>query len=259
VPLATGYVKLHREVMDHPAFCHDGIFRLWCYCLLRANWKDSNWMIPGTTNSVVVSRGQFITGRESLHTELYGLKYNGESVSKPVSRTLWRWLESLERMQCITTQNVSNRCTLVTVCNYETYQNDDSSDCPAAVPPVSNRCPAAVPPVSTDKESKNIRKKEGKESSFETPIPNALDTPRFRAAWIDWKAHRLEIKKPLRPTQSAKQLSKLESIGELRAVAMIEHTIERGWQGLREPDGLPQQPVSRLPTPADDAVWTGQG
>lgn len=128
-----GYVKLHRELMDHPIFAHDGLYRLWSYCLLRANWKDADWMIPGTTTSVTVKRGQFITGRESLHADLYGSEYSGGESQKPVSRTLWRWLETLERMRCIDTQNMSNRCTLVTVCNYETYQNDDSGECPTEI------------------------------------------------------------------------------------------------------------------------------
>ena len=56
----------------------------------------------------------------------------------------------------------------------------------------------------------------------------------FREAWSRWEKHRREIKKPLRPTQTEAQLKKLATMTEARAVAMIDHTIEMGWQGLRE-------------------------
>lgn len=64
---------------------------------------------------------------------------------------------------------------------------------------------------------------------------------RFRKAWADWQDHREEIKKPLKPTQAEKQLKMLSELGEDRAVAMIEYTITKGWQGLREDDSFQLQ------------------
>lgn len=150
-----GYIKMHREVMDHPIFSHAGMFRLWCYLLLRANWREAAWLIPGTTDKVMVARGQLITGRETLLVSLYGASTKGVDV--PSSRTVWRWLEALRDMDCIVVRNVSNRCSLVTICNYETYQGDDSDQCPTNVLPVSDQCPADVLPVSTNKETKKLR------------------------------------------------------------------------------------------------------
>lgn len=306
-----GYVKLHREIESHPTFAHDGLFRLWSYCMLRANWKDTQWLIPGTTTSMVVRRGQFITGRESLHSRLYGPEYRGEH--RPASRTLWRWLESLCHMKCITMDTVSNRCTLVTVCNYEAYQGDDDSECPgengtepprtiivtseksvqtlemnlsdkstndfvsksnqsasldlyllcdnqagnecpAAVPQVSRTCPADVPPVSTTKETKKGRKKEQEPIS----VPELLKTPEFDAAWHAWEKHRKEIKKPLTPTTAVAQIKMLAKLGPQRAVAAIEHTIFKGWTGLREPDASDSSsppPLARPLTESEFETW----
>ena len=67
-------------------------------------------------------------------------------------------------------------------------------------------------------------------------IPASLQTPEFAAAWERWGQHRREIKKPLTPTSSDRQLASLASMGPARAVAAIDHTIEKGWQGIREPD-----------------------
>ena len=63
-------------------------------------------------------------------------------------------------MGSVSVQTVSNRCSIVTICKYETYQGMDSPDCPARVPQVSSTCPAGVQHVSTIEEGKE--RKEGK-------------------------------------------------------------------------------------------------
>lgn len=63
-----------------------------------------------------------------------------------------------------------------------------------------------------------------------------IASPEFIQTWERWVKHRREIKKPLTPTQAESQLKKMSSMGFDRSIAMMEHTIEKGWQGLREPD-----------------------
>jgi hypothetical protein len=65
-------------------------------------------------------------------------------------------------------------------------------------------------------------------------LPEEFLTDRFRSSWESWVKHRTEIRKPLKQTQVRSQLKMLESIGESRAVAMIDYTVAMGWQGLRE-------------------------
>jgi len=67
-------------------------------------------------------------------------------------------------------------------------------------------------------------------------IPEILLGDVFGASWDRWVAHRLEIKKPLKPTMAENQLKMLAGLGVERAVRMIDHTIAMGWQGLREPE-----------------------
>lgn len=164
----AGYVRMYRKVTEHPVFAHPGLFRLWSYCLMRANWRSTTTMIPGTLTATEVKRGQFITGREKLFETLYGHDFAGES--KPAPRSLWRWMDALESLGCINMQTLSSRCTLVTVCNYETYQGDDDDECPADDQPASSPCPAdrrsdmrsdvqpIGAPVSTNKEEKERKK-----------------------------------------------------------------------------------------------------
>lgn len=68
------------------------------------------------------------------------------------------------------------------------------------------------------------------------PIPSDLDTPEFREAWDRWQAHRREIRAPLTPTSVSRQFAALAAMGVTRAVACIDHTILKGWTGLREDD-----------------------
>lgn len=79
-------------------------------------------------------------------------------------------------------------------------------------------------------------KKKGTEKECEfSELPFPSDA--FKSAWTDWVAFRREIKKPVTPTMAKAQLRQLRSLNERRAIAMIEHTIGKGWQGLREQDG----------------------
>lgn len=68
------------------------------------------------------------------------------------------------------------------------------------------------------------------------PAGSVLDCPNFYAAWRDWWEHRREIRKRLTPTAIRKQLKELEAWGADRAIAAIEHTVAKGWTGLREPE-----------------------
>ena len=128
----SDWIKLHRSMLKSPIFQHDGLFRLWTYCLLRANWEPRKWLIPGTMQEIEVPRGAFITGRQSLFASLYpqsdadGILIKREYAPSPI--TVWRWVKSLESMGCVTVETVNNRCSLVTICNYSTYQDQKTTD-----------------------------------------------------------------------------------------------------------------------------------
>lgn len=84
-----------------------------------------------------------------------------------------------------------------------------------------------------EEEEKNKKKK--KETPL-PPIPESIDSPEFREAWASWIAHRKEKREPIRFTSATRQLKQLAAMGPARAIACIEHTIFKGWTGLREPE-----------------------
>jgi len=67
-------------------------------------------------------------------------------------------------------------------------------------------------------------------------IPDSLQTPEFIAAWESWQTHRKEIHKPLTAQSVKMQMKDFTAWGTERAIAAIEYTIKKGWQGIREPN-----------------------
>ena len=95
-------------------------------------------------------------------------------------------------------------------------------------------------------------RREGKGKGKETPnplegvsFPDNLISNRFKIAWDEWMVHRAEIKKPLKPTQISKQLKRLSELGEAAAITALDHTIQNGWQGIRQPEEPTGQPTPK--------------
>ena len=69
------------------------------------------------------------------------------------------------------------------------------------------------------------------------PLPDALDTPRFKAAWSEWIAYRRERKLTCTPRTLTKQLNEAADWGERDAIEAINTSITKGWQGFFKPKG----------------------
>ncbi|MGA2258472.1 MAG: helix-turn-helix domain-containing protein [Thermoguttaceae bacterium] len=66
-------------------------------------------------------------------------------------------------------------------------------------------------------------------------IPESLDSELFTSKWEEWKAYRKEKKSPLTTTTIVKQLAKLASWGQDKAIASLDEAMEKGWAGFFEP------------------------
>lgn len=145
---SEGWLKLHRKFVESDVFQHPGIWHLFCWCMAKAHRRDKAVLIPGTFHKQMVKRGSLITGRHALHEKLYPHK----NQFSPSASTLWRWLEQLEAMKSLQLENLNNRCTMVTVCQYERYN-------PLLKPfeqPMNNQCATNEQAVGTIEEYKNL-------------------------------------------------------------------------------------------------------
>ena len=98
------------------------------------------------------------------------------------------------------------------------------------------------------------KEKEGKENTEGAELlPDSesyslpFQSPAFVTAWAQWKQHRTEIRKPLKPTATKAQLAKLAAMGELRAIAAINHSLANQWTGIFEPDANRNTPTNGHP------------
>ena len=108
----SGWVKLWRSAMDSAVFCDRDpfIFNLFCWCVMKAAHRPDVWQGES------IERGQFITGRFSAASEL---QVDPNKIVRGFAR--------LTELGCIETKANSRR-TLVTVCNYTTYQSSEQQN-----------------------------------------------------------------------------------------------------------------------------------
>jgi len=251
--MAGGYVKLWRSTLDSQIMTDDWMCRLFVWCILRANYTSGNFR--GTP----LAPGQFVTGRISGAAEL------NVSPSK--------WLRGIQKLVDIgfLKYEANSSWTTLTVCNWDTYQNDADSNEQQADSKRTAGDTTNGQPADTIEEGKKERRKEGKKQippksptgghrrktvePISVAIPDSLNNPEFLSAWSRWQTHRIEIKKALTQTQAETQITEFESWGTERAIAAINFTVMKGWQGLVEPDERSQSPKPKKEQPIYPTPW----
>ena len=107
----SGWIKLHRQVIDHWIWDDSQKFKWWIDMLLLTNHRDKKIMIGGDLK--VIKRGSFHTSELKL-SERWGVSRN----------TVRKFLKLLECDEMITTKKTKNGTT-VFVHNYAIYQGKD--------------------------------------------------------------------------------------------------------------------------------------
>lgn len=136
----TGWIKLHRKITEWEWYSDPNVFRLFMHLLLTANYQDTKW------KGIDLKRGQLVTGRKKLSEE------TGLSVQEV--RTAMDKLKSTSEITITSTSKFS----VVSVCNYDKYQDDSCDDQPAKQPAshtTSNKRATTVKEIKEIKEEKN--------------------------------------------------------------------------------------------------------
>lgn len=79
---------------------------------------------------------------------------------------------------------------------------------------------------------KQVKKQIKKDTVIE--IPQSLDTEKFLQTWSEFRKYREEIKKPMTSLAETKMLKRLSAYSSETAIAMLDQSIENGWQGVFE-------------------------
>ncbi len=101
----NGYFKLFRKLVQWGWYQNNNVKAVFLHCLIRVNFSDQPF------EGMIIKRGQFVTSEKNLASEL--------GLSRQQVRTAINKLKSTNE---ITTQS-TNKFTIVTVTNWEKYQN----------------------------------------------------------------------------------------------------------------------------------------
>ena len=222
----SGYIRLHRKLIDWEWFDRPRTLSVFIYLLLDANHQDASY------HGRAVKRGQTITG---LRTISVGTGVSFQSVRTEIA--------NLVRTGEIT-QEVTHQGRVITICNYNEYNSD--------LPEANKRSTNDQQLTKRTKEG-YLKEKDKKEkiptlqNLIEVEIPIALRSlPGFCSLWEDWLK-----KKTSRPAKE--RWSDLKYCAQALALFERKHregcdvlkTLtqgeERNWKGWM--DGYFEDPV----------------
>jgi len=139
----TGFIVLHRKLLEWKYFYSPYALKLWIYLLLRANWKTGYFL------GVEIPRGSLATSmrRLALDTEMD-------------VNTVRKWIKRFQEEDMITVKT-SNRFTHIFINNYATFQDiADEQSSTQHHTESHTQSHTQRPPNRTNKQSNKVTKKQ---------------------------------------------------------------------------------------------------
>lgn len=145
-----GYIKLYRKSINNDWLKNHKLWAFWSYCLLKSSHKKHTIKI-GFQN-VELNPGQFA----------FGLNVASEETNLSIQsiRTCLAYLKKSQNLTIKTT----NKFSIITICKWETYQNDKIDD-QQANQQTTNK------PLTTYNNVKNVKNKDKRYMSENFPKP----------------------------------------------------------------------------------------
>ena len=138
-----GWIKIHRKILDWEWWDKPEMIKLLIMFICKANIEDKTW------HGLLIKRGQFVTSLDSLKIE------SGFSIQK--IRTCIKRFENTQEL----TIKSTNKYSIVTICNYESYQLSESYNQQAEQQSINKQT------TNNQQQLKNIKKIKKKETSTE--------------------------------------------------------------------------------------------
>ena len=161
-----GYIKLWRKGEDSRVFKNPDLWKVWTWCLMRANYKE-RWVEIKTGKSkieVKVQPGQFIFGRKSA----------AKALGMPESSVRNR-MEKLKKMQNVDIKE-DRQYSVVSIVNWDVYQPQDKKEDSEEDRQRTGKGQAK----DTDKKDKKDKKDKNKDSSIFSSEANGETAKRFK-------------------------------------------------------------------------------
>lgn len=204
------------------------------YCLSEAAYRPmvKSVKVASYVKSVSLQAGQLITSRDEI-----------ARATKQHTNSITKRLKVLANQGFLALQP-THHFTVVTICNWGTYQADDkASDTPSDTPSDTDSAHQVTHQVTLPKEVEEgkkgrIEEKTPRADGGKPPVgfPDCLNTEAFRKAWQSYVDHRRDNRmRALKPASVAVKLAELAEWGEPMAIEAIRQSIANGWQGIFQP------------------------
>lgn len=204
-----GYVKLWRKSRESAVFQDAHLWHLWTYCLMSANHEEKHVIVDRLLKPVTVKRGQFVTGRYALHEGCYPK----HKQTDPSPSSVWRHLELLRDMGNLNIET-NSKFSMITICNFSTYNDHHSQDEQQNEQQVNSKRTASEQQVNTTKNDKELKRSIKGTAAFVKPTlvevtayclqrKNEIDPEEFIAHYETngWKVGKSQA--PMRNWQAA--------------------------------------------------------
>lgn len=228
----SGWVKIYRKITDKKGYFAEPFCRnmAWVDLLLLANHDDNFFRVRGVR--VDVKRGQVGHGLEKLAERWQWSRGKAE-----------RFLNELENESQIVRQK-NNVTTLISVCNYQLYQDSDNANSKA-----NSKANGQQTVKQTDINKKEKNEKNEKNEKKNTGASAGLfaageivlpwNSKVFIESWERWKGYKEKQYKFKFKSIDSEQaalfdLSKMANGFENIALEIINQSLAKGWKGLFE-------------------------
>lgn len=112
IEMHRGYIKLWRKLEDSAFFRDPAAFHVFTYLLIKAQFESDKYSCTFEGNHIYLQKGQWVTGRNCI----------AKAIGWPPS-TVRNALKRLESKYHMITLKQDNKRTIVTLLNWDTYQN----------------------------------------------------------------------------------------------------------------------------------------
>lgn len=216
--MGEGFIKIHREILDHWCYQDTEIFKLWMTLLMLATHKRQTIQKRGIP-ALTLEPGQILTSRPKL------AQITGVHQSK-INRTL-KWFETEQQIEQVKTRKYR----IISILNWEKWQVREQLD-----ESKTNNWRTTL----NIQEGKEINKKEKNITKKEITLPDFIS----QESWDNYRDFRKSTRKGwthLIQTKTINRLTELFHQGE-DVDAVINQTIIGGWSSLhpvknKEPQG----------------------
>lgn len=149
----SGWIKLHRSMLDWEWWEDHNTTRLFIWMLMKANHKPKRW------RGISIDAGQFVSGRQVIS--------DATGISERSVRTSINKLKATGEL----TTKTTNRFTVYTLENWGKYQIDDEEATSQLTSQASLKRPATDQQPTTNK---NDKKEKKEKKSFQPPTFDEL-------------------------------------------------------------------------------------